>query len=341
MTTREIYGGSLGLVRFLRERGLRGAAAALRTEGVRGAIANAREGDRSMLAELRGITVAYLLLAPTLLVSAAFLYYPAIEAVELSLYQTLFFGGERTWVGLGNYETLLTSSSYRESVSITVAFAAVVVIGVMSISLLVSFLLYEVDWGQSGYLIAAIWPYALPPAVAGIVFLFLVHPTIGTFTAAIEGTTPLTVDWFSNGRQAIVVVTIAAIWKQLGYNVIFMIAALNNVPETLAEAAELDGIGRWTRLVRIYAPLISPTLLFLVVMNTIYAFFGTFAFVDLMTQGGPGGATNIMIFDLYRNAFEFNNHGLASAQSVVLFVVVSALMYAQLRLSDERVHYGG
>ncbi|MFC4248041.1 carbohydrate ABC transporter permease [Natribaculum luteum] len=287
------------------------------------------------------MVVAYLLLAPTLLVSAVFLYYPAIEAVVLSFYQTLFFGGQRTWVGLGNYATLLESASYHDSVTITVVFAVLVVVGVMAISLVVSFLLHEVDWGQSGYLIAAIWPYALPPAVAGIVFLFLIHPTIGTFTGIVESYTSIQVDWFSNGRQAFVVVTIAAIWKQLGYNVIFMIAAMNNVPETLAEAARIDGIGRWTRLVRVYAPLISPTLLFLVVMNTIYAFFGTFAFIDLMTQGGPGGATNIMIFDLYRNAFEFNNHGLASAQSVVLFVVVSTLMYAQLRLSDERVHYGG
>lgn len=339
MATREIYGGSFGLVRFLRERGLQGTAAYLQTHGIRGALAKGREG-RSLLADLRGMTVAYLLLAPTLVVSAVFLYYPAARAVELSFYQTLFFGGQRNWVGLGNYETLLQSSDYHESVTITVVFAALVVVGVMATSLVVSYLLYEVDWGQSGYLIAAIWPYALPPAVAGIVFLFLIHPTIGMFTSIVEGATPWQVDWFSNGRQAFVVVTIAAIWKQLGYNVIFMIAALNNVPETLAETARIDGVGRWKRLARIYVPLISPTLLFLVVMNTIYAFFGTFAFIDLMTQGGPGGATNIMIFDLYRNAFEFNNHGLASAQSVVLFVVVSALMYAQLRLSDERVHYG-
>lgn len=339
-TAREIYGGSLGVGRFLRERGLRGTIAYLREHGVRGAVANAREGDRSLLGELRGISVAYLLLAPTLLVSAVFLYYPAFEALKLSFHQTLFFGGQRTWVGLGNYETLLSSPSYHRSVAITVAFAAAVVVGVMTLSLVVSFLLYEVDWGQSGYLIAAIWPYALPPAVAGIVFLFLIHPSIGTLTAVLEGTTGIEVDWFSDGRQAFVVVAVAAIWKQLGYNVIFTVAALNNVPETLREAAEIDGIGRWTRLVRIYVPLISPTLLFLVVMNTIYAFFGTFAFIDLMTQGGPGGATNVMIFDLYRNAFEFNNHGLASAQSVVLFVVVSALMYAQLRFTDERVHYG-
>lgn len=326
--TREIYGGALELGRRLR------------ANGIRGTIGEIRDDPRAFLSELRGMSVAYLLLAPTLLVSAVFLYYPAARALEMSFYQTLFFGAQRTYVGLGNYETLWTSSAYHESVVTTVLFAAIVVASVMVISLAVAFLLHEVEWGTSGYLIAAIWPYALPPAVAGIVFLYLIHPTIGMGSAVVESLTSIDVDWFSNGRQAFVVVTVAAVWKQVGYNVIFMIAALNNVPKTLAEAARIDGVGTWTRLVRVYVPLISPTLLFLVVMNTVYAFFGTFAFVDLMTQGGPAGATNIMIFDLYRNAFEFNNNGLASAQSVVLFVVVSVLMYAQLRFSDERVHYG-
>ncbi len=310
--------------------------------GERGSVLESLKEGRTgeAIDHFRGGLAAYLLLLPTLVVSLVFLYYPALRAVELSLYQTLMFGARRSYVGLGNYVSLATSSTYQWSVIITVVFAAIVVVGVMGFSLVVSFLLHEIEIGKSAYLIAAIWPYALPPAVAGIVFLFLIHPTIGMFTSVIEGLTPLTVDWFSRGRQAFLVVTIAVIWKQIGYNVIFMIAGMNNVPKTLTEAAELDGVSRWNRLLRIYVPLISPTLLFLVVMNTIYAFFGTFAFIDLMTQGGPGGATNIMIFDLYRNAFEFNNHGLASAQSVILFAIVSVLMYAQLRLSDRHVHYG-
>lgn len=282
---------------------------------------------------------AYLLLLPTLLVAAVFLYYPAARALELSAYQTLQFGGRGRFVGVENYVTLVTSADYHSSVAITVGFAVAVVAGTMAFALLVSFLITEVEFGTGTYLVAAMWPYALPPAVAGIVFLYLIHPTLGTFTGLIEWLTAIEVDWFSDGGQALAVVTVAAIWKQIGYNVVFMVAALNNVPEALTEAARIDGVGRARRLFRIYVPLISPTLLFLVVMNTVYAFFGTFAFVDLMTQGGPGGATNVMIFDLYRNAFQFNNHGLASAQSVVLFVVVSALMYAQLRLSDSHVHY--
>ncbi len=284
--------------------------------------------------------VAYLLLLPTLVVSAVFLYYPAARAVELSLYETLQFGTRRLWTGLGNYEFLLTSADYHSSILITLGFSVIVIIGVMAVSLAVSFLIYEVTTGQASYLVAAIWPYALPPAVAGIVFFYILHPSLGVISQPIEALFGVNVDWFTRGGQAFVVLTVAVIWKQIGYNVIFMIAALNNVPDALGEVADLDGVSRTQRLLRVYTPLISPTLLFLAVMNTIYAFFHTFAFIDILTQGGPGGATNIMIYDLYRNAFEFNNHGLASAQSVILFLVVGALMFLQLKVSDRYAHYG-
>ncbi len=284
--------------------------------------------------------LAYLLLLPTLVVSAVFLYYPAAQAINLSLYETLQFGTQRVWTGLGNYSYLLTSSDYHSSIVVTIAFSVIVIVGVMAISLVISYLIYEVSVGQSSYLIAAIWPYALPPAVAGIVFFYIIHPSLGVLTQPIQAIFGVNIDWFTRGGQAFLVVTIAVIWKQIGYNVIFMIAALNNVPDALGEVADLDGVSRFQQLVRVYMPLISPTLIFLVVMNTIYAFFHTFAFIDILTQGGPGGATNIMIYDLYRNAFEFNNHGLASAQSVILFLVVGVLMYAQLRLSDKYAHYG-
>ncbi len=284
--------------------------------------------------------VAYLLLLPTVVVSIVFLYYPAIEAFHLSLYETLQFGTIRSWTGLGNYEYLLTSGDYHSSIGVTILFSLIVIIGVLVISLFISYLIYEVSTGKSTYLIAAIWPYALPPAVAGIVFFYIIHPSLGVLTQPIEAIFGFNVDWFTNSRQAFIIVTVAVIWKQIGYNVIFMIAALNNVPDALGEVADLDGVGMFRRLVKVYVPLISPTLIFLIVMNTIYAFFHTFAFIDILTQGGPGGATNIMIYDLYRNAFEFNNHGLASAQSVILFLVVGVLMYAQLRLSDRYAHYG-
>jgi sn-glycerol 3-phosphate transport system permease protein len=279
------------------------------------------------------------LLLPTMVVSLLFLYYPTVRAVGLSFYRASLARGD-VFVGLENYVRLVESPEYLRSIGISVVFAACVVVGVMVTALAVSFLIHEVDVGKSFYLVSAIWPYALPPAVAGLVFLFIAHPTIGIFTSYIEAF-GVEVNWFSNGPQAFVVVLIAAVWKQIGYNVIFMTAAMSNVPASLTETARLDGVSRTRRLLQVYVPIMSPTLVFLVIMNTIYGFFGTFAMVDLMTKGGPAGATNILIYDLWRTAFQFYDFGFASAKSVVLFITVGALMYVQFRLSDRYAYYGG
>lgn len=282
---------------------------------------------------------AYLLLLPTLVAIGAFLYYPSLQTLRFSFFKTFLFGQNTQFVGLENFTELLSSQTYLTSVGLTIAFAIIVVLGTMAIGLVVSFLLYEVSDGKAAYLIAAIWPYALPTAVAGTVLLFLAHPSVGIYTHYLEAWFGIEIDWFTIGWQGFAVVAIAAVWKQVGYNVIFMLAALNNVPESLNEACDLDGIETWRRLVRVYVPLMSPTLVFLVVINTIYAFFGSFALIDLMTQGGPTNATNLMIYQLYRDAFQFNNLGLASAQSVILFVLVAGLTLVQLRVSDRYAHY--
>ena len=282
---------------------------------------------------------ALVLLLPTFAVLVAFLYYPGVETFRLSLQQTILLGARKSFVGLDNYRTLLSSSAYHSSFVLSVAFAVVVIGGTLAISLFVSYLLFQVDVGSSTYLIAAIWPYALPTAVAASVLLFLLHPSLGIITHYLELLTGLSLDWFTNGPQAFLILAIVAIWKQLGYNIIFMVAALNNIPGTLTESAEIDGVGHLKMLYKVYVPLMSPTLVFLVIINTIYAFFATFPLVDLMTSGGPNGATNLLIFKLYRDAFEFSNLGLASAESVVLFVLVAILMYVQLRVSEGYTTY--
>ena len=281
---------------------------------------------------------AALLLAPTAIVSLVFLYYPTVLAFRTSFFDS-GFGRVPEFVGLENYASLLGNPEYHSSVLLSVLFAAIVVVGVISVSLYLTFLIHEVDAGQGWYLISVIWPYALPPAVGALVFLFIVHPTLGVLTGPIEAV-GIELDWFNDGPQAFVVVALAAIWKQIGYNVIFMIAAMKNVPDALTETAELDGVGRLRRLVSVYVPIMTPTLFFLVIIDTIYAFFGTFAFVDLLTSGGPSNATNILIFDLYREAFSFFNFGTASAKSVVLFLVVAVLMAVQFRLTEEYSYYG-
>ncbi|PHQ38235.1 glycerol-3-phosphate ABC transporter permease [Halorubrum persicum] len=279
-----------------------------------------------------------LLLLPTLLVSVVFLYYPTALAVRTSFFDSSFGQGDE-FVALENYVTLLTDPGYHSSLLLSILFAAVVVVGVIAVSLYLTFLIHEVDTGQGLYLISVIWPYALPPAVGALVFLFIAHPTLGVLTGPIEAV-GVDVNWFNNGPQAFVVVALAAIWKQIGYNVIFMIAAMNNVPNTLTETAELDGVTGLRRLVSVYVPIMTPTLFFLVIINTIYAFFSTFAFVDLLTSGGPSNATNILIFDLYQEGFSFFNFGVASAKSVVLFLLVGVLMFVQFRVTDEYSYYG-
>jgi sn-glycerol 3-phosphate transport system permease protein len=284
---------------------------------------------------------AGILLIPALAIMAVFLYYPTMETLRLSFFKTFLLGQGTTYVGLENFTALLTSESYHRSVVLSFVFAGIVIIGTLSVSVVLSFLIHRATRGKRLYLIASIWPFAIPTAVAGTVFLFLVHPRIGVYTRLLEAVFDLDINWFASGSQALVVVALATIWKQLGFNIIFLLAALNNLPESLVESAKLDGVGPVKMLFRVYIPLISPTLIFLLVMNTIYSFFGSFAFVDLMTGGGPNGMTNILIFKLYQDAFAYDNLGLASAQSIVLFALVAVLTVIQLKITDRYAYYGG
>ena len=205
----------------------------------------------------------------------------------------------------------------------------------------------RVDWQASLDLTGRVLLYVSVPLSFPLSIALLYGESVRPFVVAIAVT--LALGWAFRAlpgdpgnlgpREAFLAV--AAIWKQIGYNVIFMIAAMNNVPDTLTETAALDGVGRLRRLVSVYVPIMTPTLFFLVVINTIYAFFSTFAFVDLLTSGGPSNATNILIFDLYQEGFSFFNFGVASAKSVVLFLVVGALMLVQFRVTDKYSYYGG
>ncbi|RQG99173.1 carbohydrate ABC transporter permease [Natrarchaeobius oligotrophus] len=279
------------------------------------------------------------LLAPLLAVITFLVYYPGLELFRLSLYRVSTIGGGETFVGLDNFAYLASSSTFRNSLMVSFLFAALVIFGTIVVSFAISYLIYITSFGKGAYLIAVVWPYALPPAVAGSILLFLAHPSTGVITHFL-GLFGINLSWLSVGWQGMLVVATAAIWKQIGYNVIFIVAALNNVPETLTETTRLDGVGTHSLIAKVYAPLIAPTLLFLVVMNTMYSFYLTFPLIDLMTQGAPGGATNILIYKIYRDAFEFGSMGLAAAESVILFVIVALAMYIQFAWSDKRIHYG-
>lgn len=283
---------------------------------------------------------AALLLLPTLVFIAVFLYYPFVETVWLSFHRIRVLGQE-AWIGFEHYTRMYESSSYRNSVYVTVLFTSVTVTLSLLLSLLISFLIHEVDRYKNFYLVAAIWPYAMPVAVAAVVLEFLIHPQLGVFTWALNQATGIEFAWNINGRMALVVVIAAAVWQGLGYSIIFITAAFGQIPSSITDAAELDGIGRLQRLFRIYVPLISPVLVFLIVVQTVGVFFGGFSIVDLMTGGGPNEATNVLMFNLYQDAFQRQQYGYAAAQSVVLFSFVAVLMYIQLKITDRYAYYGG
>jgi sn-glycerol 3-phosphate transport system permease protein len=283
---------------------------------------------------------ALLLSFPSLLILAVFLYYPALRTFRLSTFTVQFFGQNRQFVGLGNYIKLLNDSAYQASALLSFLFAIVVVAGTIFVSLGVAFLIHEVRQGESWYLIGAIWPYALPPAVAGTILLFLLHPGVGIVALQVENLLGLTLDWRTDGTIAFLLVAVATIWKQLGFNIIFLIAALNNIPGSLTEVSALDGVGRLRLLRKVYLPLISPTVVFLVVMNSIFAFFYSFPMIDIITRGGPNGATTVLIYKLYLDAFQYQSYGSASAQSIILFGIVAILVAIQLGVSDRFTHYG-
>lgn len=280
-------------------------------------------------------------LLPTLVICALFLYYPVIQSFRWSLYMTAFMGLKRLYVGMQNYVRLFTSPDYIYSIGISFAFAVGVVMLGLSISLAIALLANQKVRGARIYRVWLIWPYALSPAVAGTIWLFLLNPSSGVVNYFLDTLFGIKPDWLTSGSLALLSITVAAVWKNLGYNIVFFLAGLQNVPGEILEAARVDGAGAWRTFWKITFPLLSPTTFFLFIMNIIYAFFGVFGLIDVMTKGGPVNATNILIYNLYRDAFQHDKWGIASAQSVVLFVFVVILTFVQFRTTGRRVHYGG
>ncbi len=281
-----------------------------------------------------------LLLLPTLIVCGVFLYYPVAQSFEWSLYRAAFMGLKRIYVGFQNYVRLFVSPDYHKSLLVSFIFAAGVVVLGLSLSLAIALLANRKIRGARIYRLLLIWPYALSPAVAGTIWLFLFNPTSGVLTYFVDRFFGFRLDWLTNANLALLGVTVAAVWKNLGYNIVFFLAGLQNVPGEILEAARIDGAGPWKCFWKVTFPLLSPTTFFLFIMNLIYAFFGAFGLIDVMTKGGPVNATNILIYNLYRDAFQHNKWGMASAQSVILFVLVVILTLIQFRTTGRRVHYG-
>ncbi len=281
----------------------------------------------------------YLLLLPTFIILIVFLFYPAFETFRLSFYKVHPFGIKKIFAGLYNFKKLFRSSDYIYSFKISFIFSIFVVIGGLFISLLIALLLNQDLKGQRIYRSFLIWPYALSPAISGAIFRFLFNPANGYlnyFFKAIFGFEPA---WLTNGSLALVIITIAATWKNLGYNIIFYLAGLQNVQKEALDAAAIDGAGPVKRFVFITFPLLSPTTFFLLIMNLIYSYFSSFGLIDVLTEGGPANATNILIYQLYRDFFINSKTGYAAAESLVLFSLVVLLTLVQFKTTGRKVHY--
>ena len=280
----------------------------------------------------------YLLVAPQLAITLIFFFLPAGQAIYQSVLMQDPFGLSTEFVGLQNFETLLSDPNYVSSFKITMVFSALVAFLGLAISLLLAVCADRVLRGASAYKTFLIVPYAVAPAVAGVVWMFIFNPTLGVLSYVMR---MFGIDWnyLVDADQALTLLVIAAVWKQVSYNFIFFLAGLQAIPKSLLEAAAMDGAGPFRRFWTVVFPLLSPTTFFLLVMNIVYAFFDTFAIVDATTMGGPGQDTNILVYKVFVDGFRNMDFGGSAAQSVILMVMVIILTVIQFRFIERRVNY--
>jgi sn-glycerol 3-phosphate transport system permease protein len=285
-----------------------------------------------------GKGLPWLLLAPQFAVIAVFFYWPAIQAVYQSLFVQDAFGLSSEFVGFENFQAVLADPHYLNSLRVSAVFAGLVTVIGLTVSLTLAYFADRALRSALAFRTLLIWPYAVAPAIAGVLWMFLFNPSIGIITwwLARAG-----VDWnhLLNSGQAMALVVITAVWKQISYNFIFFLAGLQSIPRSMMEAAAIDGAGNWRTFRSIIVPLLSPTLFFLLVVNVVYAFFETFAIIDAVTSGGPGNSTEILVYKVYADGFKGLDIGGSAAQSVILMLIVIALTFIQFRFVERKVQY--
>lgn len=286
----------------------------------------------------RNQLLPWLLLAPQLAITFVFFLWPAAQAVRQSFLRQDAFGINTTFVGLSNFESLWNSPEYLNSLQVTAVFAVLVTVLSMGFALLLAVAVDRMIRSTSIYTTLLVWPYAVAPAVAGILWWFIFNPTIGVMPYFLDA---VGYDWnhISSKTDAMTLVVIASAWKQISYNFLFFVAGLQSVPTSLREAAAIDGAGPVRRFFDITLPLLSPTTFFLLVVNIVYAMFDTFGVIDATTEGGPAQATNILVYKVYFDGFVGQNLGSSAAQSVILMLIVIALTVVQFRYVEKKVAY--
>ena len=280
----------------------------------------------------------YLLLAPQIIITLVFFIWPAIQALKQSLFVEDAFGLSSEFIWFENFETLFDDPLYLESLWITAFFSLAVAAIALAGALYLAVQADRVVKGALAYRTLLIWPYAVAPAVAGVLWLLLFNPTLGVLPYVMRG---IGLDWnhHVNGGQAMTLVVIAAAWKQLPYNFLFFLAGMQAIPKSLIEAAAIDGAGPFRRFWTVIFPLLTPTTFFLLVINVVYAFFDTFGIIHAVTSGGPAGATNILVYKVFNDGFIGLDLGGSAAQSVILMGIVITLTVIQFRYIERKVHY--
>ena len=286
----------------------------------------------------RSAWLPYALVAPQIAITLVFFFWPAAQAVWYSFQLQDAFGLKTQFVGLQNYAALFKDGNYLDSFKVTALFSVLVAFFGIAISLVLATMADRVLRGAMAYKTLLIWPYAVAPAVAGVLWAFMFAPSIGIVTYVLKGM-GIDWNWIIKGDQAMLLVVIASVWKQISYNFLFFLAGLQSIPKSLIEAAAIDGAGPLRRFRDIVFPLLSPTTFFLLVVNIVYAFFDTFGVIDSTTQGGPAGATQILVYKVYYDGVKAADLGGSSAQSVILMFIVVALTVVQFRFVEKKVQY--
>ncbi|WP_194713534.1 sn-glycerol-3-phosphate ABC transporter permease UgpA [Noviherbaspirillum soli] len=289
-------------------------------------------------ARYKSAWLPFVLVAPQLIVSVLFFFWPAVQALYQSVLLQDAFGSSVQFVWFENFEALWNDPSYLESFKTTAIFSVSVAVLGLTISLILAVFADRVVRGTAVYRTFLIWPYAVAPVVVGVLWMFLLSPTLGIISHALR---PLGIDWNHtlNGTHAMILIVVAAVWKQISYNFLFFLAGLQSIPKSLIEAAAIDGAGPVRRFFSIVFPLLSPTTFFLLVINIVYAFFDTFGIIEATTSGGPGKDTEILVFKVFTDGFKGGDLGSSAAQSVVLMFIVITLTVVQFRYVEKKVNY--
>ena len=290
-------------------------------------------------AVFRNRWLPYALVAPQVAITLVFFFWPAFDSVRLSLYRASPFGDRLIFVGLGNFQRLLGDAAYLRSALTSVAFSFIVTFVGLALALLLASLANAKIRGLGLYRSLLLLPYGIAPAIAGVVWLFIFHPSYGILPYLLSFVTTYQFNWFLKGWVALTLIIMAAVWKQFGYNLAFYLAGLQAVETSVLEAASVDGAGVVRRFFAITFPLLSPVTFFLFTLNMTFSFFDTFGIVHAVTQGGPGDATSLLVYKAWKDGFEGLQLGLSAAQSVVLMGVVIALTAFQFRYAEKKGTY--